>query len=124
MTIQHSLNIIRRGTEEILLEESLIEKLKEKRPLRVKAGFDPTAPDIHLGHLVFLNKMRQLQVLGHDILFLIGDFTGRIGDPSLKNETRPPLSEKAVQANAETYAKQVFKVLDPKKTQVLFNSTW
>ncbi|OGT55187.1 MAG: tyrosine--tRNA ligase [Gammaproteobacteria bacterium RIFCSPHIGHO2_12_FULL_42_10] len=123
-TLNETLAILCRGTEEILTEDALIEKLKEQRPLRIKAGFDPTAPDIHLGHLVLLNKMRQLQELDHDILFLIGDFTGRIGDPSLKNETRPPLSEAQVKANADTYAKQVFKVLDPKKTTVLFNSEW
>lgn len=123
-SIEESLEIIRRGTEEILLEEDLIERLKAGKPLRVKAGFDPTAPDLHLGHTVLLNKMRQLQDLGHEILFLIGDFTGMIGDPSGKNETRPPLTREQVNQNAETYRKQVFKVLDPHKTQVVFNSEW
>lgn len=123
-SIEQSLEIIRRGTEEILLEEDLIERLKSGKPLRVKAGFDPTAPDLHLGHTVLLNKMRQLQDLGHEILFLIGDFTGMIGDPSGKNETRPPLTREEVKKNADTYRKQVFKVLDPDKTQILFNSTW
>jgi len=123
-TIDEALSIIRRGTEEILLEEELIEKLKSNRPLRVKAGFDPTAPDLHLGHTVLLNKMRQLQELGHEIMFLIGDFTGMIGDPSGKNETRPPLTEAQVQANALTYQQQVFKILDPKKTKIMFNSEW
>lgn len=119
-----ALEIIRRGTEEILLEEELLQRLKEGKPLRVKAGFDPTAPDLHLGHTVLLNKMRQFQELGHDVLFLIGDFTGMIGDPSGKNETRPPLTREQVEANAATYKKQVFKVLDPEKTKVLFNSEW
>lgn len=123
-TIDEALAIIRRGTEEVLPEIELIEKLKLNRPLRVKAGFDPTAPDLHLGHTVLLNKMRQLQDLGHEILFLIGDFTGMIGDPTGKNETRPPLTREQVQENALTYQRQVFKVLDPKKTQILFNSTW
>jgi tyrosyl-tRNA synthetase len=118
------LSIIRRGTEEILIEDELIAKLKEGRPLRVKAGFDPTAPDLHLGHTVLLNKMRQLQDLGHEIMFLIGDFTGMIGDPSGKNETRPPLTREQVQDNALTYQKQVFKVLDPYKTKIMFNSQW
>lgn len=123
-TIDETLAIIRRGTEEILIEEELIAKLKEGRPLRVKAGFDPTAPDLHVGHTVLLNKMRQLQDLGHEILFLIGDFTGMIGDPSGKNETRPPLTREQVQENALTYQAQVFKVLDPKKTKIMFNSEW
>lgn len=118
------LEIIRRGTEEILLEEELVARLKTGKPLRVKAGFDPTAPDLHLGHTVLLNKMRQLQDLGHEVMFLIGDFTGMIGDPSGKNETRPPLTRDQVEANAATYKKQVFKVLDPDKTQVMFNSEW
>src|SRR5580698_9077054 len=122
VSVEESLKIIRRGTEEILLEEDLIERLKTGKPLRVKAGFDPTAPDLHLGHTVLLNKLRQLQDLGHEILFLIGDFTGMIGDPSGKNETRPPLNRDQVNQNAETYRKQVFKVLDPQKTQVMFNS--
>src|SRR5471030_3316400 len=123
-SIEKSLDIIRRGTEEILLEQDLIERLKTGKPLRVKAGFDPTAPDLHLGHTVLLNKMRQLQYLGHEVMFLIGDFTGMIGDPSGKNETRPPLTREQVEENAMTYRKQVFKVLDPDKTKVMFNSEW
>jgi tyrosyl-tRNA synthetase len=123
-TIDEALAIIRRGTEEILVEEELVAKLKEGRPLRVKAGFDPTAPDLHLGHTVLLTKMRQLQDLGHEIQFLIGDFTGMIGDPSGKNETRPPLTREQVQENSLTYQKQVYKILDPQKTQVMFNSQW
>src|SRR5579871_4961025 len=122
--VDEALALIPRGTEEILLEEDLIERLKTGEPLRIKAGFDPTAPDLHLGHTVLLNKMRQFQDLGHEILFLIGDFTGMIGDPSGKNETRPPLTREQVEANAQTYKKQVFKILDPEKTQVLFNSQW
>jgi tyrosyl-tRNA synthetase len=122
--IDQALAIIRRGTEEILLEEDLIARLKTGKPLRVKAGFDPTAPDLHLGHTVLLNKMRQLQELGHEVMFLIGDFTGMIGDPSGKNETRPPLTQTQVDENAATYRKQVFKVLDPDKTKVMFNSEW
>src|SRR5579872_878653 len=118
-SVEQALAIIRRGTEEILLEEDLIERLKTGKPLRVKAGFDPTAPDLHLGHTVLLNKMRQLQDLGHEILFLIGDFTGMIGDPSGKNETRPPLTPEQVQQNALTYQKQVYKILDPEKTEVV-----
>jgi tyrosyl-tRNA synthetase len=124
IALDQVLSVFRRGTEEILVEEALIEKLAASRPLRIKAGFDPTAPDLHLGHTVLLTKMRQLQELGHEILFLIGDFTGMIGDPSGKNETRPPLSREAVAANAKTYEKQVFKTLDPQKTQILFNSSW
>src|SRR5579862_2252181 len=123
-SVESALELIRRGTEEILLEEDLIERLKTGRPLRVKAGFDPTAPDLHLGHTVLLTKMRQLQELGHEIQFLIGDFTGMIGDPSGKNETRPPLTREQVAENALTYQKQVFKVLDKQKTQILFNSEW
>lgn len=123
-TVDEALAIIRRGTEEILVEEELILKLKSGKPLRVKAGFDPTAPDLHLGHTVLLNKMRQLQDLGHEVVFLIGDFTGMIGDPSGKNETRPPLTREQVEQNAETYRKQVFKVLDPDKTKIMFNSEW
>jgi len=122
--IKNTLDIIRRGVDEILLEEELIERLKKGIPLRVKAGFDPTAPDLHLGHTVLLNKMRQFQDLGHEVQFLIGDFTGMIGDPSGKNETRPPLTREQVEANAATYQQQVFKVLDRDKTQILFNSTW
>jgi tyrosyl-tRNA synthetase len=121
---EESLELIRRGTEEILIEEELLNRLKTGKPLRVKAGFDPTAPDLHLGHTVLLNKMRQFQDLGHEVLFLIGDFTGMIGDPTGKNETRPPLTTEQVQENAATYRKQVFKVLDPEKTRILFNSEW
>lgn len=123
-TVDDALAIIRRGTEEILIEEELVEKLKSGKPLRVKVGFDPTAPDLHLGHTVLLNKMRQLQELGHEIIFLIGDFTGMIGDPSGKNETRPPLTREQVEANAKTYQEQVFKILDPQKTKIMFNSEW
>lgn len=122
--VAHILEQVRRGTEEILLEDDLIERLRFGKPLKVKAGFDPTAPDLHLGHTVLLNKMRQLQELGHEIMFLIGDFTGMIGDPSGKNETRPPLTREQVEANAMTYRKQVLKILDPEKTQIMFNSTW
>jgi len=128
MKIEDELKIIKRGTEEIISEKELIEKLekskKEKCPLRIKQGFDPNAPDIHLGHTVGLRKMRQLQDLGHDIYFLIGDFTGRIGDPSGKSATRKQLTEVQVQKNAQTYKEQVFKVLNPEKTKVVFNSHW
>ncbi len=124
MSLQETLNIIKRGTDEILVEAELKEKLKENRPLRIKAGFDPTAPDLHLGHTVLLNKLRQLQDLGHEVLFLIGDFTGMIGDPTGKNTTRPPLSKEEVEVNAQSYAKQVFKILDKNKTKVVFNSNW
>ena len=123
-TLQHSLDLIRRGAEEILVEDELIKKLKQGRPLRVKAGFDPTAPDLHLGHTVLINKMRQLQELGHEVHFLIGDFTGMIGDPTGKSVTRPPLTQEEVKLNAETYCEQVFKILDPHKTKVVFNSEW
>ncbi len=123
-SITEALDIIRRGTEEIIPEAELIEKLKQGRPLRIKAGFDPTAPDLHLGHTVLLNKMRQLQELGHEVMFLIGDFTGMIGDPTGKNITRKPLTQEAVAKNAETYKRQVFKILDPNKTKVMFNSEW
>jgi len=115
---------IKRGTHELLLEDELKQMLSLGRPLRVKAGFDPTAPDLHLGHTVLLNKMRQLQDLGHHALFLIGDFTGMIGDPSGKNATRPPLSREQVLENAQSYRDQVFKVLDPDRTEIVFNSTW
>ena len=124
MTQQNTLDIIKRGAEELLLEHELKQKLAQNRPLRIKAGFDPTAPDLHLGHTVLLNKMRQLQDLGHHALFLIGDFTGMIGDPTGKNATRPPLTREQVLANAQSYKEQVFKVLDPAKTEVVFNSTW
>ena len=122
--ISEQLEIIRRGTDEILLEEDLVEKLKSGKPLRVKAGFDPTAPDLHLGHTVLINKLRQFQDLGHHILFLIGDFTGMIGDPTGKSTTRPPLTEFEVAENAKTYQEQIFKILDRDKTEVVFNSHW
>lgn len=124
MSQQEILNQIKRGSDELLLESELIKKLEQGRPLRIKAGFDPTAPDLHLGHTVLLNKMRQLQDLGHHALFLIGDFTGMIGDPTGKNATRPPLTREQVLANAQSYKDQVFKVLDPARTEVVFNSTW
>lgn len=119
-----ALAIIKRGCDELLIEQELIEKLKAGRPLRVKAGFDPTAPDLHLGHTVLLNKLRQLQELGHQVLFLVGDFTGMIGDPTGKSATRPPLTEAQVQENARSYQDQVFKILKPEQTEVVFNSTW
>lgn len=115
---------LKRGAEEILVEEELLDKLKTGKPLKIKAGFDPTAPDLHLGHTVLINKLRQFQLQGHEIIFLIGDFTGMIGDPSGKNVTRKPLTKEEVLANAETYKEQVFKILDPAKTIVAFNSTW
>jgi tyrosyl-tRNA synthetase len=115
---------IKRGCDEILLEAELQEKLKRGKPLRIKAGFDPTAPDLHLGHTVLINKMRQFQDLGHHIMFLIGDFTGMIGDPSGKSVTRPPLTPEQIQENARTYQEQVFKILDPDATEICFNSTW
>jgi tyrosyl-tRNA synthetase len=115
---------IKRGAEEILLEDELLAKLKLGKPLKIKAGFDPTAPDLHLGHTVLINKLRQFQQLGHEVIFLIGDFTGMIGDPTGKNVTRKALTKKDVLANAETYKEQVFKILDPAKTTVAFNSTW
>lgn len=128
LSLKEQVEIIKRGTVEIIQEDELIRKLgislHEGRPLRVKAGFDPTAPDIHLGHTVLLNKMRQFQDLGHEVTFLIGDFTGTIGDPSSKVETRKPLSQEEVEKNAETYKRQVFKILDPKMTKVRFNSEW
>ncbi|WP_404416025.1 tyrosine--tRNA ligase [Marinospirillum sp.] len=123
-TTQEALELIKRGTHEILVEDELVKKLEAGKPLRIKAGFDPTAPDLHLGHTVLINKLRQFQDLGHEVLFLIGDFTGRIGDPTGKNVTRKPLTEAEVKANAETYKEQVFKILDPDKTQVMFNSHW
>ncbi len=115
---------LKRGTDEILSEADLIEKLKEKRPLKVKLGADPTAPDIHLGHTVVMNKLRQFQNFGHEVIFLIGDFTGMVGDPSGKNSTRPPLTREDVLRNAETYKQQIFKILDPQKTRIVFNSEW
>ncbi|MDZ4097076.1 MAG: tyrosine--tRNA ligase, partial [Methylophilaceae bacterium] len=122
--IKESLAIIKRGADELLIEQELVEKLKKGQPLRVKAGFDPTAPDLHLGHTVLLNKLRQFQDLGHQVLFLIGDFTGMIGDPTGKSATRPPLTADQVKQNAETYQAQVFKILKPEQTEVVFNSTW
>ncbi|MEW5967621.1 MAG: tyrosine--tRNA ligase [Pseudomonadota bacterium] len=119
-----ALNEIKRGADELLVEAELVEKLKTGRPLRIKAGFDPTAPDLHLGHTVLLNKLRQFQQLGHQVIFLIGDFTGMIGDPTGKNTTRPPLTREAVAENAKTYQEQVFKILDPARTEVRFNSEW
>ena len=124
MAHEETLEIIKRGCDELLLEAELKQKLDLGRPLRIKAGFDPTAPDLHLGHTVLLNKMRQLQDLGHHALFLIGDFTGMIGDPTGKNATRPPLSREQVLENAQSYRDQVFRVLDPEKTEIVFNSTW
>ncbi|GER94122.1 tyrosine--tRNA ligase [hot springs metagenome] len=125
---ERQFEIIKRGTVEIILEKELLHKLeksvKEKRPLKIKAGFDPTAPDIHLGHTVLLEKMRQFQELGHEIIFLIGDFTGMIGDPTGRSETRKPLTKEEVLKNAETYKEQVFKILDPQKTKIVFNSEW
>ncbi|KMT65879.1 tyrosine--tRNA ligase [Catenovulum maritimum] len=122
--VQNALAEIQRGAEEILVEQELVEKLKENRPLKIKAGFDPTAPDLHLGHTVLINKLRAFQQLGHEVIFLIGDFTAMIGDPTGKNVTRKPLSKEDVLANAETYKEQVFKILDPAKTTVVFNSEW
>ena len=125
---QEQLEIIKRGTSEIISEEELLAKFKrsaeENEPLRIKAGFDPTAPDLHLGHCVLLKKLREFQNLGHTVLFLIGDFTAMIGDPSGRSETRPPLTEAEVKQNAETYERQVFKILDRDKTEVVFNSAW
>jgi len=123
-TVSEQLAIIKRGVEEILVEKELIEKLESGKPLRVKAGFDPTAADLHLGHTVLINKLKQFQDLGHEVLFLIGDFTAMIGDPTGKSATRPPLTAAEVAANAETYKEQVFKILDPAKTTVMFNSEW
>ena len=122
--LQHALDLIARGADEVLKREELEARLKEGRPLRIKAGFDPTAPDLHLGHTVLLNKMRQFQDLGHQVVFLIGDFTGLIGDPTGKNATRKPLTREQVLANAETYAAQVYKVLDRERTELRFNSEW
>lgn len=121
---QNAFNEIKRGADEILIEDELIARLKEGKPLKIKAGFDPTAPDLHLGHTVLINKLRTFQQLGHEVIFLIGDFTGLIGDPTGKNVTRKPLSKEDVLANAETYKEQVFKILDPAKTTVRFNSEW
>lgn len=123
-SVDEQLALIKRGAEEVLVESELVEKLKRGKPLRVKAGFDPTAPDLHLGHTVLINKLRQFQELGHHVIFLIGDFTGMIGDPSGKSTTRPPLTREQVLQNAETYKTQVFKILDPARTEVAFNSSW
>lgn len=124
IAVDDALSILSRGTEEILVEEALRKKLAERRPLRIKTGFDPTAPDLHLGHTVLINKMRQFQGLGHEILFLIGDFTGMIGDPTGKSATRKPLSREEVMDNARTYQEQVFSMLSPDHTRVVFNSAW
>ena len=121
---EEALELIKRGAVDLLLEAELVDRLKSGRPLRVKAGFDPTAPDLHLGHTVLINKLRQFQELGHHVMFLIGDFTGMIGDPTGKNITRKPLTRDEILANAQTYRDQVFKILDPERTEVLFNSTW
>ena len=123
-SMDEALALIKRGIDELIPEEELVAKLKEGRPLRIKAGFDPTAPDLHLGHTVLINKLRQFQDLGHEVIFLIGDFTGMIGDPSGKSATRPPLTSEQVAANAITYKEQVFKILDPAKTRIAFNSEW
>jgi tyrosyl-tRNA synthetase len=122
--VEDGLALIKRGADELLIEAELVERLKSGRPLRIKAGFDPTAPDLHLGHTVLINKLRHFQDLGHHVMFLIGDFTGMIGDPTGKNSTRPPLSREQILANAQTYQEQVFKILDPDETQICFNSTW
>jgi len=122
--MQDALDEIKRGADELLVESELLEKFKIRKRLRIKAGFDPTAPDLHLGHTVLLNKLRQFQLLGHQVVFLIGDFTGMIGDPTGKNTTRPPLTREAVADNARTYQDQVFKILDPALTEVRFNSEW
>ncbi len=124
MEISAQLAAIKRGADELLVEAELVDKLKSGRPLRIKAGFDPTAPDLHLGHTVLINKLRHFQELGHHVMFLIGDFTGMIGDPSGKNTTRPPLSREQILENAKTYQDQVFKILDPDKTEICFNSVW
>jgi tyrosyl-tRNA synthetase len=122
--VQQAVEIIRRGVHELIVQEELEKKLKSGRKLRVKLGLDPTAPDLHLGHTVVINKLRHFQELGHQVQFLIGDFTGMIGDPTGKNQTRPPLTREEIQKNAQTYQQQVFKILDPEKTQILFNSEW
>ncbi|MFA7270942.1 MAG: tyrosine--tRNA ligase [Sterolibacterium sp.] len=122
--VQTALSLIKRGADELLIEAAMVDKLKSGRPLRIKAGFDPTAPDLHLGHTVLINKLRHFQELGHHVMFLIGDFTGMIGDPTGRNATRPPLSREQILDNAKTYREQVFKILDPEKTEVCFNSTW
>ena len=121
---EEQLALIQRGTHEIISQDDLLKKLKQNRPLRIKAGFDPTAPDLHLGHTVLINKLKVFQDLGHEVLFLIGDYTAMIGDPTGKSATRPPLTREQVEANAKTYQEQVFKILDPAKTKVVFNSEW
>jgi len=123
-TINEQLRELKRGTEEILVEKDFIERIKSKKPLRIKVGFDPTAPDLHLGHTVIINKMRQFQEFGHEVIFLIGDFTGMIGDPSGVNQTRPVLTREEVDENAKTYKKQIYKILDKDKTRIEFNSKW
>ena len=123
-TPDEQLAVIRRGADELLVEAELIEKLKRGTPLRIKLGLDPTAPDIHIGHTVVLNKMRQMQDMGHQVIFLIGDFTSMIGDPSGRNATRPPLTREQIQANAQTYHAQASKVLDPARTEIRYNSEW
>jgi tyrosyl-tRNA synthetase len=122
--LQNQIAELLRGTQEVLVESELVKKLSRGKPLRIKAGFDPTAPDLHLGHTVLINKMRQFQNFGHEVIFLIGDFTGMIGDPSGRNTTRPPLTREQVEANARTYQEQIFKILDPERTRVDFNSRW
>ena len=124
MPVDDAMLEIRRGAEEILVESELVEKLSSGKPLRIKAGFDPTAPDLHLGHTVLINKLRQFQQMGHTVIFLIGDFTGLIGDPTGKSATRPPLTPEEIEENAKTYKEQVFKILDPDKTEIRFNSEW
>lgn len=123
-SVEEAISVIRRGTQEILVEEGLVKKLAQGRPLRIKAGFDPTAPDLHVGHTVLINKLRQFQDLGHEVLFLIGDFTGMIGDPTGKSATRKPLTREEVLVNAATYEQQIFHILDPERTLVVFNSSW
>ena len=124
LSVEDSLALLKRGVDELLIEADLIERLKSGRPLRIKAGFDPTAPDLHLGHTVLINKLKHFQDLGHHVMFLIGDFTGMIGDPTGKNATRPPLSREQILVNAKTYQEHIFKILDPQKTEICFNSTW
>jgi tyrosyl-tRNA synthetase len=124
MQAQEMLEIIKRGTVEVLPEDELLQKLQQNKPLRIKLGFDPTAPDIHLGHAVVLTKLRQFQELGHTVLFLVGDFTAMIGDPSGKSATRKPLDKESMLRNAQTYKEQAFKILDPARTEIMFNSSW
>jgi tyrosyl-tRNA synthetase len=124
LSAEQQLAELKRGTTEILLESELLTKLRRGKPLKVKAGFDPTAPDLHLGHTVLINKMRRFQDFGHEVIFLIGDFTGLIGDPTGRNATRPPLTPEQIEANARTYQEQVFKILDRERTRVVFNSEW